>query len=95
MFSKSRFAPPAPSLDWVLQNEKAMTFSVSREGEGRGVPIDPLEEVMIFGVSRGAPTDPLKEVIIFGVSRGVPTDPFEEVMTGGLRGAIKGSDHFT
>ena len=57
--------------------------------------VDPLEEVMIFGVSRGAPTDPLKEVMIFGVSRGVPTDPFEEVMTGGLRGAIKGSDHFT
>ena len=48
---------------------------------------------MIFGVSRGAPTDPHKEVMIFGVSRGVPTDPFEEVMTGGLRGAIKGSDH--
>ena len=60
-----------------------------------GVPIDPFGEVMIFGVSRGAPTDPLKEVMIFGVSRGVPTDPFEEVMTGGLRGAIKGSDHFT
>ena len=54
-----------------------------------------IEEAMIFGVSRGAPTDPLKEVMIFGVSRGVPTDPFEEVMKGGLRGAIKGSDHFT
>ena len=67
VFSKSRFAPPAPSLDLVLQTEKVMTFSVLLGG---GVPIDPLEEVMIFGVSRGAPTDTLKEVMIFGVSRG-------------------------
>ena len=43
----SRFAPSALSSDWIFS---------------RGVPSDPFEEVMIFGLSRGVPTVPFEEV---------------------------------
>ena len=36
-----------------------------------GVPTDPLEEVMILGVSRGGPTNPVGEVMFFYVSPGL------------------------
>ena len=39
-----------------------------------GLLTDPLEEVIIFGVSRRVPTNLHDEVMIFGVTQGVPTD---------------------
>ena len=61
VFSTSLFAPPALTSDWIFS---------------RGVPADPLQEVMILGISRGGPQLTCLRMCSFSpLLLGAPTDP--------------------